>query len=567
MDNNWIQLKNGISIPSNSIYHGDNLDLLDLLPPGSVQAIIEDPLYGKDKYYERPVHLTGFEDRAKIQDTAVRREWYKELKSHAGISSAMNDIRENCETNTANYACYRAIRMLRAREVLSDSGFYCSFIDHTNLDVVLQISNAIFGRSNRRGIISWKRSHAGGGFNQHEPKGIGNVTDYIIIHAKSDEARVNAFGFKSEADKDKEYRKIDERGESYKLVPLNRTRGGRKTMYVVTFNGKNYRPKELGWIPTETNMYKLIEQGLVQARGDTLYRKSYRKDDKGAYIRNNWDDMIPQSKDRRYPTQKPRAVIDRIMGITTKPGDLVFDGYLGGGTTLFSAIELDRRCIACDLYKDKQKDVWHLQQAYLEESGFKIIHNGASISPPDGEYAAIINYFQLDDISGPLALKKANIPPSYETWTYPDSTDFIKDIYNNIMRDTCRLCGANIPLGSLSIDHITPVKNQGGSNHILNLQLVCQPCNSTKGRGTVNQAIEKLKSKGKMQDILRSSQSRTKDEEFRHWLKNNPVAIKSTAEDESNKIGQQDYTKRDITYSHVVRTQGQSKNTKQMTLL
>jgi len=127
----------------------------------------------------------------------------------------------------------------------------------------------------------------------------------------------------------------------------------------LTYDYKGYKPPKNGWSISRDIMERWDEEGRLyfppKGRGDRIYRKIYFDEYQGQPVQNLWTDVFvinPVAHERLdYPTQKPEALLERIINASSNEGDLVGDFFCGSGTTAAVAEKLGRKWILCDLGK------------------------------------------------------------------------------------------------------------------------------------------------------------------------------------------------------------------------
>ena len=199
--------------------------------------------------------------------------------------------------------------------------------------------------------ITWRRSHAHGDAGQGA-KHFGRVTEAVLIYGKSEESKWHP-QYRPYTDEivKRDYKYVDEdTGESYRLAPVDGPGGASKGNPFYEFLGVSGY-----WRFSEQRMQELHEQGeiVLSSTGKSLSRKLYLRDAKGTPVPDLWDDVnriSPTSKERLgFPTQKPEALLERIVATSTDEGDLVADFFCGSGTALAVAEKMGRRWIGADL--------------------------------------------------------------------------------------------------------------------------------------------------------------------------------------------------------------------------
>ena len=207
--------------------------------------------------------------------------------------------------------------------------------------------DAIFGRENFRNEISWQRTNAKGLASRNLP----NNHDILLRYSKSEKCTWNPQFVDYDPDYvDKFYKYVEEgTGRRYTLGDLVNPNRDRPNL-TYEFLGVTRV-----WRWTKERMQKAYEDGIViQAKPGAVPRlKRYLDEQKGAPLGTMWTDIKPvqsRSKERTgYPTQKPIALLDRIIEASSNEGDIVFDPFCGCATTMVAADRLERQWAGIDL--------------------------------------------------------------------------------------------------------------------------------------------------------------------------------------------------------------------------
>jgi len=204
------------------------------------------------------------------------------------------------------------------------------------------ILDAIFGAQNFRNEIIWKRTTA----HSDARKQFGAHTDTILFYAKMDAVLFHVpYQAYDDAYMKSKYRYKDDDGRQYRLSDLNPP-GGRGPVY-------EYHGLTRPWRFTKENMLKLEAEGRIYTKSRIPQLKRYLDEMSGMPLGNLRDDIPPinsQASERLgYPTQKPLALLERIIKASSNPGDVVLDPFCGCGTTIAAAQTLNRRWIGIDI--------------------------------------------------------------------------------------------------------------------------------------------------------------------------------------------------------------------------
>lgn len=318
----------------NKIFWGDNLQVMSHLLKeyrGKVDLIYIDPPFDSKADYKKSVRIKG---KTAYSDTAAFEE------------KQYGDIWTNDE-----YLQFMYERLMIMWELLSDKGtlyLHCDWHQSQHLRCVL---DELFGPMNCHNVITWKRSHAQGNAGQGSEH-FGIVTDTIFLYSKTNTPiwHQQYIDYSRETI-ERDYKYIDEKtGERYRLTPVDGPGGASKGNPFYEFMGVSGY-----WRYSKTTMQELYNKGEIQlsSTGKSLSRRRYLKDAKGTPVTDLWDDLnrvSPTSSERLdYPTQKPECLIERIISTSSNPGSIVFDCFMGSGTTQAVAMKLGRRFIGADI--------------------------------------------------------------------------------------------------------------------------------------------------------------------------------------------------------------------------
>lgn len=347
----------------NALYYGDNLDVLRRhIKDESVDLVYLDPPFNSAANYnvlfaakdgiESAAQIQAFEDTWRWDESAAR-EFQETVERGGSVADVLLAFRTFLGTNDMlAYLAMMAPRLVELRRVLKPTGSLYLHCDPTASHYLKLLLDAVFGAEQFRNEIIWKRtSTVKGNFGQGS-KIWPRVTDTLLFYSRSDSYRFNPqFAPYSEEYTEGAYRFVEEgTGRRYRLVSMIGPGGAAKGNPEYEVMGvKRF------WRYSREKMSQLIEQGLVvqSAPGRVPNRKYYLDEGKGVPIQSLWDDIgnLQASDAERlgYPTQKPVALLDRIIGASTEEGDVVLDPFCGCGTAIASAQSLGRAWIGIDI--------------------------------------------------------------------------------------------------------------------------------------------------------------------------------------------------------------------------
>ncbi|MFM9900719.1 MAG: site-specific DNA-methyltransferase [Polaromonas sp.] len=329
---------------TNRLIYGDNLLAMaallagdDNMPSlrGKVDLIYIDPPFDSKADYRTKVTLPGVELEQK--PTVIEQFAYSDTWSDG----------------TASYLAMITPRLILMRELLADTGSIYVHLDWHVGHYVKLVLDEVFGKDNFVNEIAWKRSHAHGDTGQGATH-FGRVTEGIYFYGRSERRTwTPQYEPYTAAILERDYKYTDKASnERYRLMPVDGPGGAAKGNPYYEFQGvKGY------WRYSQERMQSLWEDGeiVVSSTGRSLSRKKFLKDAKGTPIPDFWSDVnriSPTSRERLdYPTQKPEALLERIIQASTNRGGLVADFNGGSGTTAAVAEKLGRRWITTDLGK------------------------------------------------------------------------------------------------------------------------------------------------------------------------------------------------------------------------
>lgn len=344
----------------NHLYYGDNLRVLrDEIADGSVDLIYLDPPFNSNASYnvlfkgpagnDSAAQIEAFDDTWHWTD-AAEEAFGEVLRSGNGAAAEMLRAMRSFlgENDMMAYLAMMAVRLLELHRVLKPTGSLYLHCDPTASHYLKILLDAVFGARNFRNEIVWKRTTA-----HSDTKGrFSHETDIILFFSSSDETVWNTpFGPHSEKYIKSHYRHKDERGlHRHDNIIRSQSMGPRPNL-VYEFGG--FTPP-FGWRVIREKLEALADDDRIYwAKTGTPYLKRYLDEQPGEIVGNLWDDINPvnsRAQERLgYPTQKPVALLERIVNASSNPGDVVLDPFCGCGTTVHAAEKLGRNWIGIDV--------------------------------------------------------------------------------------------------------------------------------------------------------------------------------------------------------------------------
>ena len=346
----------------NRLYYGDCLTIMrDRLRLASVDLIYLDPPFNSNREYNAiykdetgrplPDQIEAFCDLWTLDEERERSIRHMPvLMRETGIDDDvvefwciwMNALR-GTNPRLLAYLSYMVERLVLMKGLLRPAGSIYLHCDPTASHYIKVMMDGIFGHGSFRSEIVWKRTSA-----HSDAKGFGQVCDYILYYSKTARRTWNSVTVPHDPEYvAKNYRHEDGRGR-YRHHEIIRTEsmGERPNL---AYEYKGYTPR-WGWRMEREKLEVLDADGrLVWSSSGRPYRKTYLAD--GQPASNLWADIPPALGGERmgYATQKPLALLERIISASTNPGDVVFDPFCGCATTMEAAHKLGRKWIGIDI--------------------------------------------------------------------------------------------------------------------------------------------------------------------------------------------------------------------------
>ena len=489
------------NVPSRTIFTGDNLDILRGINSECVDLIYLDPPFNSNRSYAAPLDSEArgaeFDDVWTLSD--MKEEWVDEIEyRRPSLYHLINGAKLAHSESMAGYLTFMSVRLLELHRILKPAGSIYLHCDPTASHYLKGIMDALFAPQNYRAQITWQRTSA-----HNDSRSFGNITDIVLFYSRQDRINIDPVRIPLDADYvERFYRYADERGR-YQLGDLTAPRLGTGETgqlwrgYDPNQRGRQWnaplRGRYAEWIDDAVipgyrdiasplaRLDALAEAGLIHFPDDggMPRLKRYLAGALGQAPSNLWTDIRPVNAWAReytgWRTQKPLALLERIIGASTSPGDLVLDPFCGCATACIAAEKLHRQWIGIDI----------LPQA-----------------------AAVLNDRAKRELQIPM---NGDDEPEWADWSPlimrepPKRTDLALSAPVNPQSDRellyasqdrrCAGCRYELPLHVLTIDHIHP-QSLGGVDALGNLQLMCHTCNAIKGNRSMEYLREQLHRRG-----------------------------------------------------------------------
>lgn len=364
---------------TDTIWTGDNLRIMRGINSDCVDLIYLDPPFNSHRDYAAPIGSeaagAAFKDTWSLSDVDVF-EHGELAERNPGAYSVIEASRQAHGKSMQAYLIMMAVRLLEMRRILVPTGSIYLHCDDAAGHWLRTLMDAVFGAKQFRNSITWRRA-----ISHNDPGRYGRISDVLLFYTAGEEWTWNVIREKQDkASMEKSYPQSDEHGRRYRSQDLTGPKhgqsGGESAMpwhgYDVASRGRVWSAPKTGtyadyieahWIPGYKDIKSVHERldaldrvGLIQHATTGFWPglKRYAQADAGKPLQDiiySPTGLTNYSGAERtgYPTQKPLALLDRIIRASSKPGDMVLDPFCGCATTLVSAFRLGRKWAGIDL--------------------------------------------------------------------------------------------------------------------------------------------------------------------------------------------------------------------------
>ena len=350
---------------TNALYYGDNLQVLrEHIADESVDLVYLDPPFNSNATYN-VLFRSPKGRQAEAQIEAFEDTWHWGEHAEQAFDEVMQSGRTDAaemlramrgvlrENDMMAYLAMMAVRLIELHRVLKPTGSLYLHCDPTASHYLKVLLDGIFGPQLFGAEIIWKRTNARG-----TPANWPHVHD-VIFYYKGQERPVFR-SLKVKAEKAKTPHTLITGADGHKYQTYELTAPGQTKEGVSGQPWRGFDPNKWGrhW----ANIHHLMDDwdaaGLIHWPAKSGFprrraQKSFDPDSRVVTVGDVWTDIdrLNQSAKERlgYPTQKPLALMERIIQASSKPGDLVLDPFCGCGTTVHAAQKLERRWIGIDI--------------------------------------------------------------------------------------------------------------------------------------------------------------------------------------------------------------------------
>ena len=427
---------------TNTLWTNDNLFVLYGMNSESVDLIYLDPPFNSKKIYSAPIGSkaagTSFKDIWIWQD--VNESYLDKLvENYPFLVDFIKSIQTTHSKAMMAYITYMTQRIIELHRVLKKTGSFYLHCDPTASHYLKIVLDTIFGKNNFRNEIVWCYKDGANSRKYYNKK-----HDIIFFYTKT-----NVYLF------------------NYQFI-LRKLSETTIKKYKQEDNIGKYRLMGRGMIDSPIKSARDVSPSWEDSNPELVYRHYLKK----GGLPLDWIEISPinqNSKERTgYRTQKPLALLNRIIKASSKERDIVFDPFCGCATTCVAAQQLNRKWIGIDI-ETKATDL--LIERLSDDAGLF------------SDFVHRIDVPQRTDLK---------IEPITKT---------IKERLFQKQKEKCNACDVEMRIIDFEVDHIIP-KMKGGGDYYENYQLLCSKCNRVKGDRPMEYLRTKIKSREKLKNQI-----------------------------------------------------------------
>lgn len=343
----------------NKLYFGDNLDIMrEFIGDETVDLIYLDPPFNSKATYnilfhekdgkDSPAQITAFEDSWQWDQSAEATYWEVVKEGPKTLADLLQALRHFFGSNDLlAYLTMMSIRLVEMRRVLKNTGSIYLHCDPTASHYLKMVMDAVFEVRYFQSEIIWQRSLTHGG-----PSKYNAVHDVILFYSKGKNFTWNSqYQEYDESYIESHWKSQDKNGRRYQLIVAHGAGQGPPRTF-----GDNVLepPKGRHWAWGQETIDNLVaEEKIIYTKTGMPRLKVYLDESRGKPVTDVWNDILPVNAMARerlgYPTQKPEALLERIILASSNEGDVLMDGFCGCGTTVAVAERLHRKWIGIDI--------------------------------------------------------------------------------------------------------------------------------------------------------------------------------------------------------------------------
>ena len=428
-----------MNIKPNALFTGDNLYILNGMNSECIDLIYLDPPFNSKRMYKAPVGSKAagaeFKDMWTWQD--VDAETLERLViDYPALVDYIQTIGDAHSKAMMSYITYMAQRIIQCHRVLKLTGSIYLHCDPTASHYLKIVLDSIFGRSNFRNEIVW---HYGRW--TAKAKSLQKQHDCILFYAKSKQAVFNQIYTKHNEQSLKEYRFLEKSDGS-----IEKLKGTHTYENLLNMDGRVFRTLRRKNTKGTAKNKSYLDQVEGVRQSDVFLGIPY---------------LSGSSKERTdYPTQKPLALLERVIKAGSNEGGVVLDPFCGCATAMVAAQQHRRKWIGIDI-AEPAADI--LMERLTDDAGV-LKH----FAPKER-----LDFIHRTDIPERTDISTINLKNTTQK-------NKIKDRLYGEQGGDCAGCQRHFEKWDFHLDHIIP-RNKGGGDYVGNLQLLCGNCNSVKG--------------------------------------------------------------------------------------
>jgi len=395
-------------VAENTLYYGDNLDILRrYVADESVDLVYLDPPFNSNANYN-VLFKEHSGEQAASQIRAFEDTWTWSMEAELALESmivgggqvsvSMQSFRKLLGTsNMMAYLAMMAPRLVELRRALKPTGSIYLHCDPTASHYLKLLMDAVFGTDSFRSDIRWQRTSA----HANALLNYAWVSDELLFYTKGNTWTWNQRYQPFSSDYiESHYGQRDPDGRHFTTRDLTASMSRASSGQLYDWRGVHPVPSRC-WSFTKDKMEQFEAGGLlVYGRSGVPRLKLYLDQSKGTPVSDIWGDIPPinsQAAERLgYPTQKPEALLERIIAASSNLGDVVLDPFCGCGTAVAAAQTLGRRWIGIDItYLAIALIRRRLRDAYGEsiDESYEVIGEPASVE--DAKVLAAADPYQF----------------------------------------------------------------------------------------------------------------------------------------------------------------------------
>ena len=406
-----------------TVWTGDNLPILRGINNNSIDLIYLDPPFNSNKSYSAPIGSraagAAFKDSWSLSDLDVA--WIGLIADeHPAIHSILHSAGLAHGKGMQAYLCMMAVRLIEMHRILKDIGSLYLHCDPTASHYLKLLLDAIFKQRNFRNEITWAYRRW-----PSKQQNFQRMHDIVLRYSRTETVVWNQLH------------------EDHSPSSRKMWKGKRRVDVTDPATGK---------------------------------RHSVTVDEPspGVPMRDVWDISVihPAAKERvGYPTQKPRALLERIIKASSNKGDIILDPFAGCATACVAAEALDRQWIGIDLSP--------LAYTLVQERLAREVRVGSDETP---------------QLTPWKVTHRTDLPTRSDTAKLAPYTTHRHTLFGK-QEGRCGGCRMDFPFKLYEVDHIVP-RSKGGTDSPENLQLLCGHCNKTKGAQSQAYLVARLQELG-----------------------------------------------------------------------